>query len=225
MNSRNWEAKSVLTALTILTVVASAASDVAAEQPYSGGDWVVGLNATKVLTGESLEAITVAGIPVPQANVAITDDMTLTFEVSYFLSPSFAVNFYSGIPAAASLTGEGSLAGLQVGETKYGPAILSLQYHMSFIGDLIPYVGVGVGRVLFLDEKGGAITNFDLKDAWAPALQAGFRYRLNENWLANVDVRYVPFKVDVSGSLGGAPVDANIKIDPLLVNVGVAHLF
>ncbi|WP_454919058.1 OmpW/AlkL family protein [Xanthobacter sediminis] len=222
MDFTNSKAKSGLAALI---VVATAASYASAEPLYSGGDWVVGLNATKVLTGESLHATTVAGVPVPHADVAITDDMTLTFDVSYFVSPSFAVNFYSGIPAKASLTGEGSLAGLPVGETKYGPAILSLQYHIFSIGGLSPYVGVGVGRVVFLDEKDGALINFNLTDAWSPALQAGFRYRLNENWLANIDVRYVPFKSDVSGWLGGAPVNASVEVDPVLVNVGVAYRF
>lgn len=222
MDFTNSKAKSGLAALII---VATAASNASAEPLYSGGDWVVGLNATKVLTGESLHDTTVVGVPVPHADVAITDDMTLTFDVSYFLNPFIAVDFYSGIPASAALTGKGSLAGLPIGKTKYGPAILSLQIHVPSVGGLSPYVGVGVGRVLFFNENGGALDNFNLDDAWAPALQAGFRYRLNENWLANVDVRYVPFKSDVSGLLGGAPVNASVEVDPVLVNVGVAFRF
>lgn len=211
--------------LAALMVVVAAVSNASAEPLYAGGDWVVGLNVTQVFTGESLHDTTLAGLPVPHADVSITDDTTLTFDVSYFFNPFIAVDFYSGIPASAALTGKGSLAGLPVGETKYGPAILSLQIHVPAVGGLSPYVGLGVGRVLFFDERGGALNNFNLKDAWAPALQAGFRYRLNESWLANVDVRYVPFKSDVSGLLGGAPVNASVEVDPVLVNVGVAFRF
>lgn len=223
MDFTNSKVKGVLAAAVI--VVVTAIGDTAAEPLYSGGDWVLGLNATRVFTSESLQSTTLAGLPVLGADVAITDDTTLTFDVSYFVNPFFAVNFYGGVPASASLIGKGSLAGLPIGETKYGPAILSLQFHPLSIHGLSPYLGVGVGRVLFLDEKDGALTNFNLNDAWAPALQAGLRFRLNENWLANFDVRYVPFKSHVSGQLGGAPVHAIVQVDPILVNVGVAFRF
>lgn len=81
----------------------------------------------------------------------------------------------------------------------------------------------GVGRILFLDEKDRAITDFDLEDIWAPAVQAGFRWRIHNNWSANFDVRYAPFEADITGNLGPAPVQAEVEVDPPIVSIGVAY--
>jgi outer membrane protein len=213
--------------LLFATALACFASPKAAraEPLYSRGDWLLGISAAKVFTGEKLDSISAGGLAIPGAGIDITNDTTLTLDVSYFLSPSVAINFFGGFPASADLTGEGSVQGLPVGETKYGPAALSLQYHFATNSGFGPYLGIGVARVLFMDEKGDALTDFDLEDAWAPAIQIGLRYQVNQNWLANFDLRYIPFETDVSGGLGGAPVDAKISVDPIILNAGFAYRF
>lgn len=196
-----------------------------AEPLYSKGDWLFGLNAAKVFTNETLDSISAGGAPISGAGVDITDDTTLSFDVSYFFSSSLALNFFGGLPAAANLTGTGSLGGLPVGETKYGPAVLSLQYHFATNSSVSPYIGAGIAKILFLEEKGNALTDFDLADAWAPALQVGMRYQVSENWFANADIRYTPFETDFSGTLGGAPVRGKISVDPTILNIGIAYRF
>ncbi|MGC8202952.1 OmpW/AlkL family protein [Aliiroseovarius sp. PTFE2010] len=196
-----------------------------AESLYTKGDWLVGVNAAKAFTEESLDSISAGGAPIPGAGVDISDDTTLSFDVSYFLGSSVAINFFGGLPASANLTGAGSLAGTPVGETKYGPAILSLQYHFATKSSFSPYVGAGLGRILFLEEQGNAVADLDLNDAWAPALQVGMRYQVSENWLANADIRYTPFKTDLSGTLGGAPVKGSVSVDPTILNIGFAYRF
>ena len=57
-----------------------------AEPLYSKGDWLFGLNAAKVFTNETLDSISAGGAPIPGAGVNITDDTTLSFDVSYFLN-------------------------------------------------------------------------------------------------------------------------------------------
>lgn len=193
-----------------------------AEPLYSKGDWLFGVNAVKVLTNENLDSISAGGAPISGAGIDITDDTTLSFDVSYFLNSSIAFNFFGGLPASASLAGSGSLGGLPVGETKYGPAVLSLQYHFATKSSLSPYVGAGIARILLLEEKGNALANLDLKDAWAPALQVGMRYQVSDNWFANADIRYTPFETDISGTLGGAPVGGKVSVDPTILNIGFA---
>ncbi len=114
---------------------------------------------------------------------------------------------------------------MPVGETQYGPAIFSLQYHFATKSSFSPYVGAGIARILFLEEEGNALANLDLEDAWAPALQIGVRYQVSENWFANADIRYVPFETDLSGSLGGAPVKGTVSVDPTILNLGFAYRF
>ncbi|WP_299567747.1 OmpW family outer membrane protein [uncultured Sulfitobacter sp.] len=178
-----------------------------------------------MFTEESLESIRAGGAPIPGSEIEITNDTTLSFDVSYFLDSAVAVNFSGGLPASADLTGANSLAGLPVGETKYGPAILSLQYHFATEASFSPYIGAGIARILFTEERGDAVANFNLKDAWAPALQVGMRYQVSENWFANADIRYTPFETDLSGSLNGAPVNGKVSVEPTILNIGFAYRF
>lgn len=196
-----------------------------AEPLYAKGDWLFGLNAAKVFTEETLDSISAGGAAIPGSGIEISNDVTLSFDVSYFLNSSLAVNFYGGLPASANLTGSGSLAGLPVGGTDYGPAILSLQYHFETKSSFSPYVGAGIARVLFMEEQGNAVADLNLKDAWAPALQVGVRYQMSENWFANADIRYTPFETDISGSLGGAPVNGTVSVDPTILSIGFAYRF
>lgn len=210
--------------ITILGCLSSL-SAANAEPLYSKGDWLFGVNAAKVFTDETLDSISAGGAPIPGAGVDVTDDTTLSFDVSYFLDSSMALNLFGGLPAGARFVGRGSLGGLPFGETKYGPVVLSLQYHFTTKSFLSPYVGAGVARILFLEEQGDALADFDLKDAWAPALQVGMRYKVRENWFANADIRYTPFELDASGTLGGAPVRGKISVDPTILNIGIAYRF
>ena len=75
-----------------------------AEPLYSKGDWLFGLNAAKVFTNETLDSISAGGAPIPGAGVNITDDTTLSFDVSYFLNSSVALNFFGGLPALIRLS-------------------------------------------------------------------------------------------------------------------------
>ena len=86
-----------------------------AEPLYSKGDWLFGLNAAKVFTNETLDSISAGGAPIPGSGIDISDDTTLSFDVSYFLNSSLALNFFGGFPATADLTGTGSLGGMTVG--------------------------------------------------------------------------------------------------------------
>jgi len=118
-----------LVAFLLLSLAASLAN-AQSEPVYSRGDWVVGLNATRVLTDEDLRSASAGGAPVPNSNLSINNDTTISFDVSYFLSNQLAFNIFGGIPASADLQGEESLSGLFLGQTDYGPVILSLQYHV-----------------------------------------------------------------------------------------------
>ncbi|WP_275430529.1 OmpW/AlkL family protein, partial [Klebsiella aerogenes] len=82
-----------------------------------------------------------------------------------------------GIPATAEIAGAGSLEPLgMLAKVNYGPVILSVQYHFNDLGPVHPYLGLGVGRIVFLNERDRALTNFSIDDSWAPAAQVGVRY-------------------------------------------------
>jgi outer membrane protein len=68
----------------------------------------------------------------------------MTIEAGYFITHTLAVEFSGGIPPTTIFSGEGSIAGLgELGKTKYGPAVLSLDYYFNGLGAMRPYLGIG----------------------------------------------------------------------------------
>jgi len=188
--------------------------------------WAVSVNATRVLVSENAPDITLAGGHVPGSNVRIGDATTVTADIGYFVTPNIAGNLFLGVPPTAQIDGAGSLEPLgTVAKVNYGPIILSAQYHFNNLGKVHPYLGVGVGRIIFLNARDRALANFSIDDSWAPAAQVGVRYELGAEWMLNADVRYVPFSTHATGSLGGAPVRTRLDIDPVLTSVGVTYRF
>lgn len=188
--------------------------------------WAVSLNVTHVFVDEDAPDITLAGGPVPGSNVRIGNATSATVDIGYFFTPNIAADLFLGVPATAEIDGTGSLEPIgTLAKVNYGPVILSAQYHFNNFGKVHPYLGVGVGRIVFLNERDRALANFSIDDSWAPAAQVGVRYELDTAWMLNADVRYVPFSTHATGSLGGVPVRTSLDIDPILANVGVSYRF
>src|SRR3546814_18506524 len=94
---------------------------------------------------------------------------TPTLYVGYFFTPNIAANVFLEVPAPAEIDGTGSIGPLgTLAKVHYGPVILSAQYHFNSQGKLHPYVGVGVGRVLFFNKHDGALSDFNIRASWAP---------------------------------------------------------
>lgn len=227
--SHDGKSKSIrLSQLVAAAAVLSAFSSQAAlaQDAVEFKRWAVSFNATRVAVTEDAPDITLAGGSVPGSNVKIGDATSATIDVGYFFTPNVAVDLFLGIPATAEIAGAGSIEPLGLlAEVNYGPVILSAQYHFNHLGPVHPYLGLGVGRIVFLNERDRALTNFSIDDSWAPAVQVGARYELDARWMLNADVRYVPFSTHASGSLGVAPVRTTLDIDPILANVGLTYRF
>lgn len=196
------------------------------EEVSDSDQWTVTLNVTQAILGEEASDVTVAGNPLPDAGVRIGDATTVTADIGYSITPDIAANLFFGVPASAKIVGAGSVESLgTLGETRYGPVVLSAQYHFNSQGVVRPYVGLGVGRIVFFGKDDGALSDFDIEDRWAPAGQAGVRVRVADGLMLNADARYVPFSTVAEGALGGAPVSARLRIRPILANVGIAYRF
>lgn len=213
-------------AIFVIASLAQPAFAQASQDPPEHKRWAVTMNATPVFVDETASNITVAGEDIPGANVRIGNATTATADVGFFFTPNIAANLFLGVPAPAKIDGAGAVAPFgTLAKVDYGPVVLSAQYHFNSQGKLRPYVGVGVGRVLFINKRDEALSDFDINDRWAPAGQLGVRYELTNSWMLNADVRYIPFTTDASGSLGGVPVRAGLEIDPILTNVGITYSF
>lgn len=222
---RSAGARPVQLACGFALLCAFSSQPASAQEAQRHKPWAVSVNATQVFVKEAASDVTLAGGPVPGADVRIGNATSVTADIGYFLTPNLAANLFFGIPAPAKIEAAGSIEPLgTLAKVKYGPVILSGQYHFD-LGPVHPYVGLGVARILFMNARDGSLTGFSIEDRWAPATQAGLRVELAESWMLNADVRYVPFSTRASGSLGGAPVRARLEIDPVLASAGLTYRF
>ena len=90
-----------------------------------------------------------------------------------------------------------------------------------------PYAGVGVNWTTFfntdtipaLADQG---IELDLDDSFGWAAQLGADYLIGEDWLLNVDVRYVDLETDAT--LGGSAIGA-VAIDPIVYSLSIGYRF
>lgn len=196
------------------------------ELGWQSGDVVVKAGVAGVLFDSSAK-VSLAGTPVPGSDAQLSNGVTASFEVEYFLSPNISTALDFGFPPpSADVDGRGSLAPLgKAGETKYGIAGLTLRYHFNGSGKISPFVGAGVGRLFIFDTTDGTVSDLDAKGAWAPVIQGGVDMHLNQRLGLFANVAYAPMKTDASGTALGAPMTARVTLNPTVVQGGLSYRF
>ncbi len=139
-------------------------------------------------------------------------------DVSYFFTPNIAAELILTVPQKQTV----SINGTSIGTFKHLPPTLLLQYHFTGLNGYKPYVGAGINytdisKVNLLG--GGATLDGHSRGG---ALQAGVDIPLDKNWSINFDVKKVYIKTDV---FVGADNRGTLKLDPVLVGVGLGYRF
>lgn len=139
-------------------------------------------------------------------------------DITYFITPNFAAELILTYPQKHDVM----LNGAKIGTFKHLPPTLSAQYHFTPEADISPYIGAGVNytrisSVNLLNGAGGLE-----KNSFGLSLQAGVDFKLNKQWSLNLDVKKVQIRSDVT--ISGAKASA-VKVDPLLVGVGLGYRF
>jgi outer membrane protein len=139
-------------------------------------------------------------------------------DVSYFFTPNVSAELILTYPQKHDVT----LDGTKIGSFKHLPPTLTAQYHFLPGATINPYVGAGVNYTLLssvnLLNGAGRLEH----DSFGLALQAGVDFKLDKNWSINLDVKKVQIRSDVF--ISGARA-SDVKVDPLLVGVGVGYRF
>lgn len=81
---------------------------------------------------------------------------------------------------------------------------------------------------LVTKSKDGAVQQLDVENAFGASLQAGAAYDISPKMALFVDVKKLFVKTKASGAaaaLGGAPVSADLKLDPVLIHAGIEFKF
>jgi outer membrane protein len=201
--------QAIVLALAALGIVATQA--MAQQSPWQIRARVVHVNpADKSDGGGPLalpaDAITVSSKTIPE------------IDISYFFSPNIAAELILTYPQKHDVY----VAGTKVGTFKELPPTLTLQYHFAPGSKFSPYVGAGVNYTNISSVKlMDGIADLE-HSSFGLALQAGVDFKIDKNWSINVDIKKVQIRSDVMA--GGVKVSA-VKVDPLLVGVGVGYRF
>jgi outer membrane protein len=139
-------------------------------------------------------------------------------DVSYFFTPNIAAELILTYPQKHDVM----LDGAKIGSFKHLPPTLTAQYHFLPGATINPYVGAGVNYTLLskVNLLGGAASLEH--DSVGLALQAGVDFKLDKNFSINLDVKKVQIRSDVN--IGGSRA-SDVKVDPLLIGVGVGYRF
>lgn len=138
-------------------------------------------------------------------------------DVSYFFTPNIAAELILTVPQKQTVYSNGS----SIGTFKHLPPTLLLQYHFTGLKGYKPYVGAGINYTDI--SKVSLDSPYSLNShSWGGALQAGVDIPLDKNWSINFDVKKVYIKTDVYSSGISA---GTLKLDPVLVGVGVGYRF
>ena len=181
------------------------------------GDWLVRFGAVNVSPNDSSGTLSGA----PTVGVAVDSDTQAFFNISYMLDSNIALELLAATPFSHTISATGALSG-DIATVKQLPPTLSLQYHFSPKKTIRPYVGAGINYTTFFDEQATAVINsISLDDSWGLAVQVGTDIEINNDWFANLDLRYINIETTATTNLG----TVDVTIDPWVFSVGVGFKF
>jgi outer membrane protein len=197
------------------------------------GSFSVQLGVTHLAPSVSSSNVTAPSLPNTQASV--NSDTEVTGAVNYMLTDNVGLSVPIGYGFKHDVSGAGAIAGVgTLATTKVMPFTLIAQYRfLAPDARFRPYVGAGVTYAKFFDTNGTAVlsaltnpggvaTTVSFKSKWAPTLQLGLTYNLNEKWY--LDASYTKTFVKMQGTLStGQTLD--MRLDPNTYTVAVGYRF
>jgi outer membrane protein len=209
--------KTIAAAMALAVAAAPAlAQEVRGKQ---AGDIVLGAGIIGVFP-RSAGSTTIGGTP--HASATATPQLDLT----YFLSPNFAVNVIAATTRHDVEVRNSALGTVGLGRVWLLPPTVTLQYHPLPASRISPYIGAGVNYTVAYGEGGGrhpAVTSVDVENAWGFALNAGVDYEITPRWVANLDVKRLWLSPDVSVNRGA--IRGQADLDPWIIGAGVRYRF
>lgn len=167
--------------------------------------------------------------------VDVDSGTSLTLMGTYMITENWAFDILAAWPFQHDVdltVSDGTPAGtmtIPFAEVEHLPPTFSIQYHFLPDGKFQPYAGAGVNYTTFTstDPTQEAIDalgpfDLDLDDSWGLAAQLGADLMLNENWLVNLDVRWIDIDSDVS--IDGEEL-GTIEIDPFVYSLNLGYRF
>lgn len=201
--------KSIISLLIAATLMTGGAA-MAEESP-----WLVRVRAVHIDPADKSDPVGGTGA---SDRLHVSDKWIPDVDISYFFTPNWAAELVLTYSQKHTVT----LDGASIGTFKHLPPTLTAQYHFLPGKVFNPYVGAGINYTLIskvnLLNNGARLEH----DSVGLALQAGVDYRIDERWSINMDVKKLQLRSDVT--IGGVKA-SRVKVDPVLLGVGVGYRF
>jgi outer membrane protein len=171
--------------------------------------------------------IAMSGQTIPGATATVSNNVTVMFDLGYDITKAFSIQLMGGIPPKPTVTGERTVASLgDLGAVRYGPVVLTGNYHMPRMRGWRPYVGAGAVYAIILDDHDRAVSDLVVLNNVGFVLQGGVERSIANNLELFFDFKEVWLAVDAHGKLaGGVPVTARVRLDPSVIAIGVKFRF
>jgi len=202
--------KKIALALALAAIGMSATQAMAEDSP-----WMVRARAVNISPANGSDPVTGVGAA---DRITVSTKTIPEVDISYFLTPNWSAELILTYPQKHNVY----LDGANIGTFKHLPPTLTAQYHFAPEAKVSPYLGAGINytRISNVNLLSGS---GDLnQDSWGLAVQAGIDFKIDKNWSLNFDIKKVQIRSDVY--LSGAKI-SNVKVDPVLVGVGVGYRF
>lgn len=209
-------------ALALAAAMGAFLATPAAAEDFFKDKLYVKVGVTGVLPDESAEISAIGG------TVDISDEYVPTLNLEYFFSPDISAELICCIAPHKVAAVNTALGRVNLGEITLFPPTVTLKKHFELDGGVKPYIGAGINYTAFFDEElpaGGPVTAIDYDDSFGFALQAGVDIPVAPQWFINFDIKKVWIEPDVTIQAGATRIDADVKINPVLVTAGVGFKF
>jgi outer membrane protein len=164
--------------------------------------------------------------------VDVTSNTQLTGAVNYALTDNIVAHLPLGFGFKHKVVGTGAIAGVgTIGTTKALPITLIAQYRFLDANSTFrPYAGAGMTYARFyktagtaaltaITNPGGPATTLSFKSKFAPTIQLGAIYNINEKWY--LDASYTKTFLKTRGTLStGQTLNATLNPDGYTFQVG-----
>ena len=153
--------------------------------------------------------------------IEVEDGTSLTLTGTYMFTRNWAFDILAAWPFSHDI----ELGGVKVASTDHLPPTFSGQYHFAPDGKFQPYIGAGLNYTTFFstDTSGPlAGTKLSLDDSFGFAAQVGADIVLENDWVVNIDFRYLNIESDAT--LDGAKL-GTVDINPYVYSISVGRRF
>lgn len=210
--------------ITRTRLVAAAAVACAALTPAlsQAGDFMV--RGRALYLEPSNQSLAIPSLSVPDDAITVNSKYIWELDISYFLSPSVALELILSSPQKHDV----SLGGTKIGSLRHLPPTLTVQYHFAPTNATVrPYIGAGLNYTRFsavkLNVPGVGDLDVD-KNSWGAAFQIGADFPITQNLSFNVDFKKIDINTDVKLKATGQTV-SNVKVDPIIFGIGIGYRF